>query len=200
MMFAGHHTTSGTAAWTLIELLRHPDQLDAVVAELDALYAGGEEVSYQALREMPRLEAAVKEALRLHPPLILLLRVAKQDLEVEGYRIRAGKLVGATPAVSNRLPGDFPDADEFVPSRYLEPRIEDAANPWTWIPFGAGRHRCVGAAFAMMQLKAIFSVLLRGWTFELAQPSDAYRNDHSKMVVQLQQPCAARYRRREVPA
>jgi sterol 14-demethylase len=198
MMFAGHHTTSGTAAWTLIELLRHPEQLAAVVQELDRLYAHGEEVSYQALREMPRLEAAIKEALRLHPPLILVLRVAMRDLEVGGYHIGAGKMVGASLAVSNRMTEDFPDPDAFVPERYLEPRAEDAANPWTWIPFGAGRHRCVGAPFAMMQLKAIFSVLLRGWEFELAQPPDTYRNDHSKMVVQLQQPCLARYRRREI--
>jgi sterol 14-demethylase len=197
MMFAGHHTTSGTAAWTLIELLRHPDELAAVVEELDRLYANGEEVSYQALREMPRLEAAIKEALRLHPPLILVLRVAKRDLEVGGYRIAAGKLVGASLAGSNRLPEDFPDPDTFVPARYLEPREEDIGNPWTWIPFGAGRHRCVGAPFAMMQLKAIFSVLLRGWTFDLAQPPETYRNDHSKMVVQLQQPCLATYRRRQ---
>ena len=105
-------------------------------------------------------------------------------------------MVGASPAVSNRIPEDFPDADEFQPARYLEPRQEDRTNPWTWIPFGAGRHRCVGAAFAMMQLKAIFSVLLSDWEFELAQPSDTYRNDHSKMVVQLQQPCVVRYRRR----
>ena len=113
-----------------------------------------------------------------------------------GFTVRAGQMVGASPAVSNRIPEDFPDADSFVPARYLEPREEDRANPWTWIPFGAGRHRCVGAAFAMMQLKAIFSVLLPGWDFELAQPSDSYRNDHSKMVVQLQQPCVVRYRRR----
>ena len=196
MMFAGHHTTSGTAAWTLIELLRHPDELAAVRAELDELYAHGEEVSYQALRAMPRLESAIKEALRLHPPLILVLRVVKEELEVEGFRIAPGKLVGASPAVSNRIAEDFPDPDAFVPERYLEPRAEDRANPWTWIPFGAGRHRCVGAPFAMMQLKAIFSVLLRHWDFELAQPSDTYRNDHSKMVVQLAQPCVAHYRRR----
>ncbi len=196
MMFAGHHTTSGTAAWTLIELLRHGPELDAVHRELQDLYAGEAEVSYQALREMPHLESAIKEALRLHPPLILLLRVAKEDMEVGGYSIRAGQMVGASPAVSNRIPEDFPEADSFLPSRYLEPREEDRANPWTWIPFGAGRHRCVGAAFAMMQLKAIFSVLLLDWEFELAQPPDSYRNDHSKMVVQLQQPCAVRYRRR----
>ena len=195
MMFAGHHTTSGTAAWTLIELLKHPQELDAVIAEQADLSAAAEEVSYQALREMPRLESAIKEALRLHPPLILLLRAAKQDFDVEGYRIHAGKLVAASPAVSNRIAEDFPDADSFIPERYLEPRAEDRNNPWSWIPFGAGRHRCVGAAFAMMQLKAIFSVLLREWRFELELAPDQYRNDHSKMVVQLAQPCPARYRR-----
>ncbi len=196
MMFAGHHTTSGTAAWTLIELLRHPGELHAVDTELAELYSGGADVSYQALREMPRLESAIKEALRLHPPLILLLRVAKEDLDVEGFTITTGQMVGASPAVSNRIAEDFPDPDAFQPERYLPPREEDRTNPWTWIPFGAGRHRCVGAAFAMMQLKAIFSVLLLDWEFELAQPPDSYRNDHSKMVVQLQQPCVARYRRK----
>jgi sterol 14-demethylase len=199
MMFAGHHTTSGTAAWTLIELLRHTDALGAVAEELDRLAASGEEVSYQALREMPQLESAIKEALRLHPPLILVLRVAKEYFEVQGYRIAPGTMVGASLSVSNRIPEDFPDPDAFVPSRYLDPRFEDRVNPWTWIPFGAGRHRCVGAPFAMMQLKAIFSVLLRDWEFELAQPPETYRNDHSKMVVQLAHPCAARYRRRSRP-
>jgi sterol 14-demethylase len=209
MMFAGHHTSSGTAAWTLIELLRNPVCLAEVVAELDELYrpepagagggpAGGvpPPVSFQALREIPRLESAVKEALRLHPPLILLLRAATRELEVLGYRIPKDALVGATPAISNRIAADFPDPDAFRPQRYAEPRQEDLVNRWTWIPFGAGRHRCVGANFAMIQLKAIFSVLLRDWSFELAQPPGSYRNDHSKMVVQLAQPCVVRYRRR----
>ncbi len=183
MMFAGHHTTSGTAAWSLIELLRHPEWFDEVV-------------TYQALREIPSLEASIKEALRLHPPLILLLRVAHDGFEVGGVQIEPGKLVGASPAVSNRIPEAFPDANGFDPGRYFDPRNEDTANPWNWIPFGAGRHRCVGAQFAMMQIKAIFAVLLQDWTFEMAQPSETYRNDHSKMVVQLEQPCVVRYRKR----
>lgn len=192
MMFAGHHTTSGTAAWTLIELLKRPDYLAEVVAELDALAAESPEVSYQALREMPKLEAAVKEALRLHPPLIILLRVAKVPVDVGGYTIQPGTMVAASPSVSNRDPQAFDDPEVFDPARYLEPREDDVANPWSWIPFGAGRHRCVGAAFAMMQLKAIFSVLLRQYRFELTQAPDTYVNDHSKMVVQLAQPCGAR--------
>ncbi|GGN82288.1 cytochrome P450 [Nocardia rhizosphaerihabitans] len=196
MMFAGHHTTSGTAAWTIIELLRHPETLRDVVTELDELYADGSEVSHHALRQIPYLEAALKESLRLHPPLIVLMRLARGEFEVCGHRIAPGDMVAATPAISNRIPEDFPDPDAFDPGRYLDPRQDDIVNRWTWIPFGAGRHRCVGAPFALMQLKAIFSILLRDWEFELAQPSDTYRNDHSKMVVQLQQPCRVRYRRR----
>jgi len=196
MMFAGHHTTSGTAAWSLIELLRHPDAMAAVTTELDELYADGADISFHALRQIPVLEAVIKETLRLHPPLIVLLRVARGDFEVGGFSINEGNLVAATPAISNRIPEDFPDPDRFDPGRYIDPNQEDIVNRWTWIPFGAGRHRCVGAAFAQMQLKAIFSILLRDYEFEMAQPADSYRNDHSKMVVQLQQPCRVRYRRR----
>ena len=196
MMFAGHHTTSGTAAWTLIELLKNPQSMSEVVAELDDLYGAGHDVTYQALREMPQMEAVLKEALRLHPALILLLRVAMNDLEYGGFRIARGEMVGATPAISNRIATAFDDPDAFRPSRYIEPEQQDLDNPWNWIPFGAGRHRCVGAAFAMMQLKAILSILLHGWEFELAQPAETYVNDHSKMVVQLQQPCRVNYRRK----
>ncbi len=198
LMFAGHHTSSGTSAWTLIELLRHPDAYAAVIDELDELYADGQLVSFHALRQIPRLENVLKETLRLHPPLIILMRVAKGEFQVEGYPIHEGELVAASPAISNRIAEDFPDPDEFVPERYQEPRQEDLINRWTWIPFGAGRHRCVGAAFATMQIKAIFSVLLREYEFEMAQPADSYRNDHSKMVVQLARPARVRYRRRKL--
>jgi sterol 14-demethylase len=196
MMFAGHHTSSGTSSWTLIEMLRHPDVMAAVTAELDDLYADGQEVSFHALRQIPKLENVIKETLRLHPPLIILMRVAKGEFEVAGYPIHTGEMVAASPAISNRIAEDFPDPDAFVPDRYDKPRQEDLINRWTWIPFGAGRHRCVGAAFATMQIKAIFSVLLRDWEFEMAQPADSYRNDHSKMVVQLERPAKVRYRRR----
>lgn len=197
MMFAGHHTTSGTSAWTVIELLRNPDVMKRVVDELDGLYADGSDITFAGLRQIPELDAVLKETLRLHPPLIVLLRVARDEFEVCGHRIEKDDLVAATPAISNRIPEDFPNPDVFDSGRYIDPNQEDLVNRWTWIPFGAGRHRCVGAAFALMQIKAIFSILLRDWEFEMAQPSESYRNDHSKMVVQLQRPCAVRYRRRQ---
>ncbi|MER7556284.1 cytochrome P450 [Nocardioides sp. NPDC126508] len=196
MMFAGHHTSSGTASWAMIELLRNPSVMADVVAELDDLYAEGAEVSFQALRSIPVLEAALKETLRLHPPLIILMRLVREDFELLGETIPAGTLLAASPRVSNRIEDDFPKAEVFDPSRYIDPRQEDMQNRWTWIPFGAGKHRCVGNAFAMMQMKAIFSVILRDFTFEPAQPVDSYADDFTKMVIQLQQPCRVRYRRR----
>ena len=118
-----------------------------------------------------------------------------QPFEHKDWRSRR-QMVGVSIAVSNRDPALFRDPERFDPSRYLGDAGADK-HLFGWIPFGAGRHRCVGAAFAMMQLKAIFSILLRRYDFELAQPADSYREDHSKMVVQLAQPCHVRYRRRQ---
>ncbi|MCW2816749.1 MAG: cytochrome [Nocardioides sp.] len=196
MMFAGHHTSSGTAAWALIELMRHPEAMADVVAELDEIYADGADISFQALRSIPVLEAALKETLRLHPPLIILLRLVQEEIELAGHTIAPGTMVAASPKVSNRIAEDFPDPDAFDPGRYLDPNQADLQNRWTWIPFGAGKHRCVGNAFAMMQLKAIFSVILRDYEFEMTQPSEDYRDDVSKMVIQLAQPCRVKYKRR----
>ena len=196
MMFAGHHTSSGTASWAMIELLRNPAVMADVVTELDALYADGSEVSFQALRSIPVLESALKETLRLHPPLVILMRLVREDFDLMGRTIPAGSLIAASPRVSNRIEEDFPEAASFDPGRYIDPRQEDLQNRWTWIPFGAGKHRCVGNAFAMMQMKAIFSVILRDFSFEPVQELDSYQDDFSKMVIQLAQPAKVRYRRR----
>ncbi len=195
MMFAGHHTTSVVSSWGMIDLLRNPDWMQKVIGELDEIYADGRDVSYQALREIPLLECALKETLRLHPPLVILMRKVMSDFDYKSWTVPAGHLVAASPAISNRMPEHFPDPEEYLPERYLPGREEDRQS-FAWLPFGAGRHRCVGAAFAMMQLKAIFSILLRRFEFELAQPSDSYADDLSKMVVAVKQPCRVRYRRR----
>jgi len=195
MMFAGHHTSSVIASWGLLELLLNPDWMARAQAEIDEIYADGREVSYQALREIPVLECCLKETLRLHPPLIILMRKVMRDFRYGDFVVPAGGTVAVSPAVSNRMPEHFPDPLRFDPMRYTDGRNEDNQS-FAWVPFGAGRHRCVGAAFAMMQLKAIFSILLPHFEFELAQPRESYGNDHSKMVVAVKQPCRVRYRRR----
>jgi sterol 14alpha-demethylase len=195
-MFAGHHTSAGTAAWTLVELLRAPAFLKDVVEQLDALYADGREVSYQALREIPRLENAVKEALRLHPPLIWLPRTALVDFPYGEFVVPKGSIVAVSPALSNTDPDCFAEPERFDPLRFAPPREEDAKQPWAYLPFGGGRHRCLGANFAMMQQKAIFSVLLRRFEFALAAAPDTYADDDTAMVVRPRQPFRVRYQRR----
>jgi sterol 14-demethylase len=194
-MFAGHHTSSGTAAWTLIELLRNPKWLAHVQAEIDQLFGREAELTYQSLREVPVLESVIKEVLRLHPPLILLMRGVLQDFRVAGHTVPVGKLVAISPPVSHGIPELFAEPERFDPGRYAPGREEDAAT-FGWIPFGGGHHRCSGSAFALMQLKAITVSLLRNWEFELVDPPDSYQHDYTKMVVQPKQPCRVRYRRR----
>jgi sterol 14-demethylase len=195
-MFAGHHTSSGTTAWVLIELLRNPDYMKRVVAELESIYAGNADVTYHSLREIPELENAIKETLRLHPPLVILMRRVKYDLHYNGYTVPAGKLVAISPAATHMIPELFPNPETFDPDRYLPPRNE-GETPFSWIAFGGGRHLCTGNAFAMMQIKAIFSILLRRYEFELVDPPESYGHDYGKMVVQPAQPCRVRYRRRQ---
>ncbi len=194
-IFAGHHTTAGTAAWTLLELARRPEQLVVVLNELDELFGADGEVTFQSLREIPALENVIKEVLRLHPPLIFLIRKVMQDFHFKGYTVKAGKYVCTSPRVSHRITEVFSDPEKFDPDRYSEARQEDA-KPFSWIAFGGGKHKCTGNAFAMLQLKAIFSILLRRYTFELIDDKDNYQDDFTQMVVQPLSPCRIRYIRR----
>ena len=115
LMFAGHHTSSGTSAWTLIELIRHPEVYAEVLAELEELYADGQEVSFHALRQIPKLDNVVKETLRLHPPLIILMRVAQGEFEVAGLPDPQGRL-------RRGIPGDLePDSRGLPRPGRLQP-------------------------------------------------------------------------------
>jgi sterol 14-demethylase len=180
-----------------LELACYPEQLELVLNELDQLFGADGEVTFQSLREIPVLENVIKEVLRLHPPLIFLIRKVMQDFHFKGYTVKAGKYVCASPRVSHRIADVFPDPEKFDPDRYSEARQEDA-KPFSWIAFGGGKHKCSGNAFALLQLKAIFSILLRRYTFELIDDKDTYRDDFTQMVVQPVSPCRVRYVKRTV--
>ncbi len=198
-MFAGHHTSSVTTAWTLIELLSNPVHLDRVVDELDAQFgddgsASGRKVTFQTLRNLQETEYAVKEALRLHPPLFMLVRVVKEPFSFKGYHFPVDTWLIVSPTVSHQLPDVFAAPHRFDPQRFAPPREEDSRD-YAYIPFGGGRHKCMGNAFALLQVKAILAVLLRRFHFELA--GDPVGSDFHGLVIGPQQPCRIRYRRRE---
>lgn len=194
-IFAGHHTSSGTAAWVLLELLKHPPILRDTRRELDDLLGRNGEVSFQSLRDMPMLETVLKEVLRLHPPLIILMRQVAEDLNVKGYTVKAGDMVWASPPVTHRLSRLFTNPTAFDPDRFSPERREDR-NLMAYQPFGGGKHKCSGNAFAMFQIKAIFAVLLRRYDFELVDAPETYVDNYSDMIVQPKAPCRVRYRRR----
>lgn len=192
-MFAGHHTSSVTSAWTLIELAQHPEYLARVMGELERVYANGREVDYASLRDIPLTEHAVKEALRMHPPLFMLVRVAKSDFSFKGYVFPKGSWLVVSPTVAHRIGSVFADPNRFDPDRFAAPREEDKRD-FAYIPFGGGHHRCLGSAFALLQIKAILAVLLRRYEFDLG--SDPIRPDFHGLVIGPAEPCRVRYRRR----
>lgn len=194
-IFAGHHTSSGTAAWVLLELLKHPQILRDVRKEVDDLLGADGNVTFQSLREVPKLENVLKEVLRLHPPLIVLMRQVAEPLVYKHYRINVGDMVWAAPPVTHRMSHLFPNPEVFDPDRYNDERAEDK-NLMAYQPFGGGKHKCSGNAFAMFQIKAIFAVLLRKYDFELVDAPDTYVDDYGEMIVQPKSPCRVRYRRR----
>ncbi|MEM6957587.1 MAG: cytochrome P450 [Myxococcota bacterium] len=194
IMMAGHHTSAGTAAWTVLELIRRPDLLKRVRAEVDAVYTTEGELTYGALRKMTFLHDVIKEVLRLHPPLIFLFRKVLRPFRYGNYEVPAGAFLCASPAVSHRIEDVFPNAEQFDPDRYA--RGEDA-NPFAWIAFGGGKHKCTGNAFGLLQLKAVAATLIRHFDFETAQPDPTYRDDYTGATVMPALPCRVRYRRRD---
>jgi sterol 14-demethylase len=191
IMFAGFHTSSGTASWAIVELARHPEFAPEIVAEVDTVYAPGQELSLAGLRELPKLETFVSEVLRLHPPLCAIQRQVLRDFEVEGHTIPVGHTVLVSPYVAHRVPEIFPDPERFDPAR------PDPESVFAYIPFGGGRRKCVGNAFAFLQVKSVVSALLSRYEFELVDPPDSYREVMPSLILRVSDPCRLRYRRRD---
>ena len=194
-MFAGHHTSSGTTAWVVLELLKRPELLERVRAEVDEAYAADGEISFSSLRRLTLLDSVLREVLRLHPPLIILIRKVLEDLTFRDYRIPAGKYVCVAPPVTHRIAELFPNPEAFDPSRYSPERGEDK-NLNAYQPFGGGKHKCSGNAFALFQIKTIIAALIRRMDLELVDPESYYSDDYTQMIVQPKSPCRVRFRKR----
>jgi sterol 14alpha-demethylase len=193
LLFAGQHTSAVLATWTGILLLQHPRHLAPILAEQAAVFES-EGMTLAALKRLVRLERCIKEAERLHPPLVMLMRKALEDLEFRGHVVPAGDLAMVSPAVSHRIPEIFADPCRYDPDRFAPLREEDRRAPYALIGFGGGKHRCLGLAFAYQQVKVIWSILLHRYTFDLVDRD--LRPNYATFVVGPRQPCRVRYRSR----
>lgn len=193
LIFAGQHTSAVLAAWTGVLLLEHPSHLPGLLREQRDVFATAGPVSVDRLQQMSLLDCCVREAERMHPPLVLLMRKALRDFSCGDYDVPGGSLVMVAPGVAHRLPQVFRDPDVYDPVRFGPDRAEHRAHRYTLIGFGGGKHRCMGLSFAYQQVKVIWSVLLR--TYELELVRQPVRPDYSTFIPGPDSPCLVRYRR-----
>ncbi|OMB97285.1 cytochrome [Mycobacterium sp. NS-7484] len=150
--FAGVETTSATATYALYLILKHPDVLKRIRAEVDELFAG--EITHDRLFAVtPTLNGAIMEAMRMHPVAATMVRVATKDFEFKGHQIRQGDKVFVATSVSHFLDDCFTDPTTFDVDRY-QGRNSEYRVPGAYSPFGRGPHMCIGKglAEALMQI------------------------------------------------
>jgi cytochrome P450 family 135 len=146
LLLAGHETTATALAWTLYELGREPAQL---ARAREAARSGDEEW----------LEAVLKEAMRLHPVIPMVARTLMKPATVAGWHLPAGATVGPSILISHSRADNHPEPERFDPTRFID------GNPPvnTWIPFGGGVRRCIGAGFSLMEGVVVLREILTSY-------------------------------------
>jgi cytochrome P450 len=153
MLVAGHETTATSLAWAFERLLRTPRVLDRLVAEL-----GSNGDAY--------LTATIQETLRRRPVLPNVEpRLVKEEFEVGGWRYPPGVCLVPNAYLIHHDPEIYPNPYEFRPERFLE----ESPGTFTWIPFGGGRRRCIGASFAMLEMQIVLRTVLLRWELRRAE-------------------------------
>lgn len=158
IVMAGHETTAKALTWTLYLLDRHPEAGRAVRAEVDEVLAGDRTPTAADLPRLPVCARAIKEAMRLYPPVWLISRRSVEADVVEGYSVPAGTLVCVSPYVLHRDPRYWPDPETYAPDRFA---AEHTHAGHQYLPFGGGPRVCVGRHFAMAEATLVLAVLLR---------------------------------------
>jgi cytochrome P450 len=143
MLVAGHETTSNTLSWAMERLRRHPQIVERLIEEVDA---GG-----KALRE-----ATIREVQRTRPVIAFAGRYTRKPFELGGYRLPVGTRILLAACLTHYDPKLFPQPDRFDPDRFLG----TLPDTYSWIPFGGGIRRCIGATFAHMEMDVVLRVLL----------------------------------------
>jgi cytochrome P450 len=154
LLLAGHETTATALAWATDLLVRHPHAMRELTDEVDS----GTGDAY--------LRAVISETLRLRPVVPLAGRRLTEDLQVNGWTLPAGTDV--TPAIwlTHTRPDVYPEPYAFRPERFLDAR----PTTYGWVPFGGGVRRCLGAAFAELEMRVVLTELVRRRTLEAASP------------------------------
>ena len=153
LLLAGHETTATSLAWAFERILRHPDVLERLVSDLEA---GDERY----------LDAVIHESLRLRPILPVVGRMVAKPWSVAGYDIPVGTMVAPCIFLTQRREDVYPEPDRFVPERFLDKKPET----YSWLPFGGGTRRCIGASFALFEMRVVLREILTHARLRAAEP------------------------------
>ncbi|MCJ1464703.1 Sterol 14-alpha demethylase [Pseudocyphellaria aurata] len=223
LLMAGQHSSSSTVAWIILRLATRPEILEELLAEQRAVL--GEDLpplTYDALQRLPLNSQVVKETLRLHAPIHSMMRKVKSPIQVPGtdFTIPTSHVVLAAPGVTSKTATHFPDPTTWEPHRWdvgsplavLYPDADDekvdygyglvskgAGSPY--LPFGAGRHRCIGEAFAYVQLGTITAAFARIFRFRnLDGVEGVVGTDYSSLFSRPLNPAVVHWEKREEKA
>lgn len=195
-LLAGQHTSNVTSTWLGCFLLSHPHILDRVVAEHDEIFPPSEEftLDFDKWKNLEVMNNCLKETLRLRPPIIMVFRRAMVDWQYDKYVVPAGSNVIVSPALANRDPKVFTNPDDFDPDRFGKARAEEKKVKYSYIPFSAGRHACIGEQFAYLQVSSIWTTILHHYKVEMV--SKSIEPDYTTMIVAPKPPITIKYTRR----
>jgi cytochrome P450 len=166
---AGHETTASVLTWVFFIFATQRSIAAAIRSEVREVSGEGE-ISLDDTRRMPLLRSVFKETLRLYPPITFIPRVALADTQVGPRRLKRGAMVMISPWAMHRNAAMWQRPNEFEPHRFM-PEREDDIPKGAYIPFGVGRHTCIGSAFAHAESALIIARLCRDFEFEALDPA-----------------------------
>lgn len=168
MFTAGTDTTLSAIEWTMSELIRNPRTMKSLHNEITQVTGNKEKIEEDDLEKMPYLQAVIKESLRLHAPVPLLVpRESTQDTKLLGYDIRSGTRLVINAWAINRDPSLWENPEEFHPERFLDTSIDFKGLHFEFVPFGAGRRGCPGISFAVAVIELAIAKLVHTFNFAL---------------------------------
>ncbi|XP_057787919.1 cytochrome P450 71A8-like [Salvia miltiorrhiza] len=192
-VFVGGTDTISTAMeWTMSEVLRHPKVMEKLQQEVRGIVKEKQDIRDDDLEKMHYLKAVIKEALRFHPPLPLLVpRVATKDVQIKGFDISAGTMVMINAWAIGRDPVSWDEPEKFMPERFLNSSIDFRGLDFELIPFGAGRRGCPGITFAVVAMELLLANLVHKFDWKLPNAKDLDMTESPGLTVHRATPLLA---------
>lgn len=219
LLMGGQHNTAATGTWIMLHLAHRPHLIEELYREQQRVIDG--HLTYDGLSKLVLHNAVIKETLRLHSPIHSVMRKVKSPMHVpeKGVTVPVGHVLLAAPSLPSRMEEYFPDALSWNPHRWLDRKPDEQnslgddnqhtvdygygpvftkASSSPYLPFGAGRHRCVGESFAYAQLTTMIATIVRLLQWEQVNPrAPVPDTDYSSMFSRPMHPATVKWRKRD---